>query len=266
MPDAVQLNVQTAAAILGGAPAAYQMIKLDPNNTCNLHCVYCHIPRSDEVIDLEVFRRFVSERVLGLERFQIGCIMEPTLDRRLSDFMEAVAESPARPRSVFRLQTNGLLLHRHDHARMAAAGLNLLTVSVDSVSAETHRQLRDGASLNRIRRNIAAFREHCPAIGIQTMTTVTTANIDQVDDLIRWGLDSGVTRFELRQMFHRPDSDIVDHAAMRRLAVSDDAFAAMRERVLAAFGDAAAIFCYGADNLLARATTVRANSLATAHD
>src|SRR5690242_106971 len=139
MRASVQLNVHTAAALLARPAAAYQMIKLDPNDTCNLHCVYCHIPRSVQVLDLEVFRRFMHERVLDLESFQVGCIMEPTLDRRLCDFMEAVAGSPARPRSIFRLQTNGLLLHRHDHARMAAAGLNLLTVSIDSVRAATQR-------------------------------------------------------------------------------------------------------------------------------
>jgi hypothetical protein len=61
-------------------------------------------------------------------------------------------------------------------------------------------------------------------------------------------------------MFHHPHSPVVDHAAMRELQVSDAAFGAMRERVLGAFGQAAAIFCYGATDLVASARAVGANS------
>ena len=102
-------------------------------------------PRKEQLIDLDEFRAFVSEKVTGVRLFQFGCVMEPTLDKRLCDFMAAVAASPAAPSHEFRLQTNGILLHRHDVARMLAAGLTLLTISV-TVSRATPTNPCEAAS------------------------------------------------------------------------------------------------------------------------
>ncbi len=150
---------------------------------------------------------------------------------------------------MFRLQTNGLLLHRHDHARMAAAGLNILSVSMDSADAQTHGVLRDGASLSKIQRNLVNFHRDCPSVRIKILTTVTTANIGGIEDLIGWGLENGVEHFELRQMFHDPASQVVEHDKMRLLEVADDDFAQMRELMSARFGKAARLGFHSAERL-----------------
>jgi len=217
------------------AAAAYEVIRLDTNNDCNLHCVYCHNPRSSALITLDEFRRFLDENVQSVRYFQIGCVMEPTLDHRMCDFMEAIAASHARPGHVFRLQTNGILLHRHDYGRMADAGLNLVTVSVDSINPENHKSLRDGTSLSKVQRNLISLRSACPSVKLRFITTVTSLNIGDIEELIVWGLDHGIEGFELRQMFHHPGSPIVDHGRMKALIVSDDAFSSMRDRVNAKF-------------------------------
>src|ERR1700730_12958740 len=67
-----------------------------------------------------------------------------------SAFMLMIADSPAKPRVQFTLQTNGTLLHRHDHAKMRAAGMTDLQVSVDSAEPETQKILR--TSLSSVRR------------------------------------------------------------------------------------------------------------------
>jgi hypothetical protein len=64
------------------------------------------------VINTAAFSRVVEEKVIGVEMFQFGCVMEPTLDKRLSDLMLIVSRSPARPTVDLMLQTNGTLLHR----------------------------------------------------------------------------------------------------------------------------------------------------------
>ena len=256
----IQLNVRNFEKIWAEPPAEYAVIRFDLNDDCNLHCVYCHVPRSTEVIGLEAFHSFLHEKVLSVRHFQVGCGMEPTLDPRLCDFMEAIGSCPAPPREGIRLQTNGLLLHRHDAARMRAAGLAALTVSIDSASSVTHRSLRGGASLAKIQRNVVGFRRACPQVAVWLITTVTAENIDEVDDLLSWGLDEGVHGFELRQMFYYPTSPIVDHQRMRRLQVTDEQFAAMRERIETRFGGKARLLIQGNDQLMRRARKIRVDS------
>jgi MoaA/NifB/PqqE/SkfB family radical SAM enzyme len=257
--NVVRLGPGNFDLFCGRAAASYEIIRFDSNNDCNVHCVYCHNRRSSELVELEAFRAFMNAKVIALEQFQLGCAMEPTLDKRMVEFMEAVAASPARPRRGIRLQTNGILLHRHDSGRMAAAGLAFLTVSVDSITGDTHKDLRGGTSLAKVQRNIIEFRRACPDIAVGLLTTVTTENIDDVDELLRWGLSEGVAAFELRQIFHHPGSEIVDHERMRRLLVTAEAFAAMRARIQSLAGDRARILFLENDEIsrIARDITLR---------
>jgi molybdenum cofactor biosynthesis enzyme MoaA len=261
MPTDIQLNVRNFAKLKQAPQADYGAIRMDSNNTCNVHCVYCHNPRSAERIDLDEFRQFLTERVVAVETFQVGCVMEPTLDERLADFMLAISRSPARPRRELRLQTNGILLHRHDPGRFIDAGLGTVAISVDSVTAGIHKGLRGGTSLVKVQDNIVAFHEACPKVKLAFLTTVTSENIDMVDDLVEWGIGAGVTSFTFRQMFHDRTSSIVDHERMAGLLVDEAAFAVMRERVQARFTRRAWLHFLSNGEILARARNVRTASL-----
>jgi sulfatase maturation enzyme AslB (radical SAM superfamily) len=101
-------NVYNFRTLLQGEPLSYQALRFDPNNDCNLHCVYCHNHRSKETIDAtDDFAAFLHSKVISVATFQTGCIMEPTLDGRLADLLLMVAHSPAKPTHEFILQTNG---------------------------------------------------------------------------------------------------------------------------------------------------------------
>ena len=261
MRKTIQLNVKNIAAMRRQPPTEYEVIRFDANNNCNVHCVYCHNTRSDDLIDPAEFQSFLEHNVISVDRFQLGCIMEPTMDPRMCDFMHIIASSPGKPRHVFRLQTNGILLHRHDHARMAEAGLSILAVSVDSADHSTHEDLRGGTSLAKVHRNLAAFHRACPSVSVKMLTTVTRANINDIDILIRWGIDLGVKAFELRQMFYHPSSKIVDHARMPLLLVTKKEFADLRERITLKFDKAATIGFYEADAIVQESQAVIAASL-----
>jgi MoaA/NifB/PqqE/SkfB family radical SAM enzyme len=233
--DDFQLGFRNVHELLEAPRRAFRALRFDSNNDCNVRCVYCHNPRSEDLVELDDFRRALASGVESVDLFQVGCAMEPTLDQRLCDFLEAIAQSHLRPRRV-RLQTNGILLHRHDHARMVAAGLNALSVSVDSASAETHRDLRGGTSLARVDGNLREFRRLCPQVPIETLTTVTAANIDELEELVAWGLELGIGRFTFRQMFYFEGSRDVQHDRMPALMVTSRRFLAARDRVQARFG------------------------------
>ena len=128
-------------------PDRFAYIRFDPNNTCNVQCVYCHNHRSKETIPTEQLKRFLDENVVCVDNFQMGCIMEPTLDKRLGDLLLLVAHSRAKPRQSLLLQTNGILLRMHDAAKLRDSGLNRLHVSIDSSDPVIQRELRGGTSV-----------------------------------------------------------------------------------------------------------------------
>ena len=255
-----QLNIRNMRKVLGQAPRAFGAVRFDSNNDCNVHCAYCHNARSDDLIDLCDFQSFLEQSVLSVDEFQFGCAMEPTLDDRLCDFMEVLGRTGVRPKSRFRLQTNGILLHRHDPARMVAAGLTHLAVSVDSAEADTHKDLRGGTSLAKVERNLRNFHRDCPRVHILFLTTVTSANIDALPTLVSWGIALGVEQFVFRQMFHYEHSPVVDHERMRALTVSGDAFAEARARIQGNFGGSARLIFIENSTLVERASRVRVDS------
>ncbi|MGH9865472.1 MAG: radical SAM protein [Candidatus Acidiferrales bacterium] len=227
-------NFQSKRNIL---PRAIDIIRLDPNDNCNLRCVYCHNFRSEKLIDLSEFREFLNTEVDSVGTFQIGCGMEPTLDSRLCDFVEAIAESRARPSKDFILQTNGLLLHRHDYRRLAGAGINLVSISIDVAEPETQKALRGGMSLEKLLRNVKDFRAHCPGVSVEFIATVTTANVEKAESLVTLGLKYGISRFTFREVFYFPENPIVDHSRMPDLVLAAGQFEEMRMRILRQFGE-----------------------------
>jgi sulfatase maturation enzyme AslB (radical SAM superfamily) len=241
-----QLNVYNFETKMAGPPANYVALRFDPNNTCNLHCVYCHNHRSDGVIDEALFNEFLHTKVGTVTDFQFGCIMEPTLDKRMADLMIQISNSPAKPTQDFILQTNGILLHRHDHGKFREAGLTCLSVSMDAADSDTQKELRNGTSLEKVLRNVKGFIAACPETRPEFITTVTRSNIDKVDDLVALGLDIGIKGFTFREVFYYPDNDVVDHTRMPALMLREGEFRGMMDRVLERFeGEADFVF---ADN------------------
>jgi uncharacterized Fe-S cluster-containing radical SAM superfamily protein len=232
-------------------PRTIDFIRLDPNNNCNLRCVYCHNERSEDLIDLSELRELLNTGVDSVGTFQIGCGMEPTLDSRLCDFVEMIAASKARPSKDFILQTNGLLLHRHDYRRLAAAGINWVSISIDVAEPETQKALRGGMSLEKLLRNVKDFRARCPDVAIEFITTVTTANVEKADSVVTIGLENGIRRFTFREVFYYPESHIVDHSRMPNLVLSAGQFEAMRMWLLSKFGETAE-FIFADSNTLNR--------------
>jgi molybdenum cofactor biosynthesis enzyme MoaA len=261
MTNEIRLNYLNFPRIKALTPTHYSVIRFDSNNQCNVHCAYCHISRSGDVIELDDFRSFLDEGVLSVDLFQFGCQMEPTMDPRLCDFMQALAASPARPRRGIRLQTNGILLHRHATDRMVEAGLKIVTVSVDSANASTQKGLRGGTSLAKVQRNVVEFLRACPTVRVGFITVVTSDNIEETGELVAWGREAGVAQFEFRQMVHYPDNSIVDHQRMEILEVTREQFDAMEARLRQQYGETTALYFYPAERLHQHAAQVLRASL-----
>jgi MoaA/NifB/PqqE/SkfB family radical SAM enzyme len=231
-----QLNVYNVVKLLDEPPDRFLWVRFDPNNDCNVHCVYCHNHRSKAVVDDESLRQFLDRQVLELGNFQMGCIMEPTLDKRLADLLLLIGNSPARPRQDYVLQTNGILLHMHDAGKFRDARLTRLHVSIDASDPEVHRSLRGGTSIAKVAGNITKFRAACPDVNVWFITTVTRLNMGAAVDLVRYGLDLGVRKFTFREVFYMPENDVVDHSRMPELLLRPGEFRAMCDQLRSTFG------------------------------
>jgi len=230
-----QLNVYNVAAMRQQPPAAFDVVRFDPNNDCNVQCVYCHNHRSSKIVEREDLVGFLRENVTELHVFQMGCVMEPTLDARMCDLLLDVAASPARPRERLTVQTNGILLHMHDAAKLRDAGVTHLCVSIDSADPVVTKSLRGGTSLSKVARNLEQLLPACPGMEAQFITTVTSLNADGMDALVRFGLGLGVRHFVMREVFYHPDNDVVDHTRMPALMLGKSEFDRMAGRLRSTF-------------------------------
>lgn len=208
-------------------PRAFKWLRIDANDNCNLKCTYCRIPRSSSLIDPDELKHFLNEKVISVESLQFGCGMEPTVDARLADIIEMAVKTPAKPTLRHVLQTNGTKLHKHDHKKMARAGLTRLSVSIDSLDEEVHASQRGGSSVKQIISNLEEFRRNCPDIEIQFICVVTKASLGSCAAIADFALELGATRVAFREMMHVDNDPVADPEKVAPLIVPPGKFAEM---------------------------------------
>lgn len=86
MTDTAFLNPGNIDYMMTQPRRSFSWIGFDSIDDCNLHCLYCHNPRTKKLTDADQFRKFLTEKVEQVRVFQIGCAMEPSLDPRMVDF------------------------------------------------------------------------------------------------------------------------------------------------------------------------------------
>lgn len=238
----------------------FNWLRIDANNNCNLKCTYCRVPRSDSNISEAVLSDFLNTKVASVVNLQFGCGMEPTLDPRLADLMLLASRTPAKPSGQFVVQTNGTLLHRHDHQKFNRAGLNRLSVSIDSLDPTVHRQQRGGSDVHQVIENLRQFQRHCPDVETQFICVVTSANIEGTLELARFAVEVGVKRMAFRQMVYIPNHPNVVEQDIVPLIVSNDEFYKMKDRVQNELEGALEMSFYDNDDLDQHRTAMRADS------
>ena len=219
------------------SPQIFETILFDTILKCNLECVYCHNPRFDGSVKEEDFLHFINTQVKAIGNFQFGCAMEPTMDARLTRFIEILSKSHAKPNADFRIQTNGTLLHKQDINAWKDLGVNMMSISIDTLNPKLHQELRGGSNLDQILKNIKIIRKKWSNLRIWIVATVNKKNIGGIKKLIKYAIDSGINGIELRRMYHFPTSKIIqNHKKMSTLTISNGEFTNMAYLVEEKFG------------------------------
>ncbi len=179
-------------------------LRVSLTDRCNLRCSYCMpaegldwLPTPDVLTDDEVVRliRIAVER-LGVQevRFTGG---EPLIRRGLTSIVAATARM--RPRPKIALTTNGLGLERMAPA-LAAAGLDRINVSLDTVRSETFCTITRRDRLADVLRGLtAATQASLTPVKINAVL-LRGVNDDQAAELLAWCLERGYHLRFIEQM------------------------------------------------------------------
>lgn len=154
-----------------------KVVTLTTNNSCNLRCPHCYLQydgshgRIDEsTIDAVIASSASHVAIVG---------KEPLIDRMSSIITESLVSRCADVGKSVSVITNGLGL-----ARLSTSTLRLLTwidVSFDG-GPRTYASYRRG-DFERVIRNVQECRSR-GARAINAMHTISTANLDHVDDMM----------------------------------------------------------------------------------
>ncbi|MDO5492225.1 MAG: GTP 3',8-cyclase MoaA [Nesterenkonia sp.] len=218
IPTVRDASAQEAAAALArraaGAPTSGGLVdtfgrlgsdlRISLTDKCNLRCTYCMpaegmqwMPQSSLLTPAEV-RRLVSIAVsdLGVRELRLTG-GEPLVRPDLEDIISGVrADHPRLPISI---TTNAVGLDRRA-ADLVSAGLDRINVSLDTVDAETYREMARRDRLAPVLRGIdAAWRAGLRPVKVNAVL-MRGVNDDQADELLAFCLERGLELRFIEQM------------------------------------------------------------------
>jgi GTP 3',8-cyclase len=205
-------------------------LRVSLTDRCNLRCTYCMpaeglewMPSEEALTDDEVVRlvRVAVER-LGVQeiRFTGG---EPLLRKGLEHIVAATAALTPRPEMS--VTTNALGLTRRA-AGLAAAGLDRVNASLDTLRRDRFAEITRRDRLDDVLTGLRAAREHgLDPIKINTVL-MPGLNDDEAPDLLAWALEEG---YELRIIEQMPLD--AGHSWQRdRMITAEQILASLRTR------------------------------------
>lgn len=114
-------------------------LQIEVTNVCNAACVFCEYPtmsRPKGTMDMDLFRKVINEAITipQIEAVTLTGLGETLLDRFLVERVGYIRTMM--PKVRIDLYTNGTFLRESTTDALIAAGLNVLYVSLNAVSAE----------------------------------------------------------------------------------------------------------------------------------
>jgi GTP 3',8-cyclase len=205
-------------------------LRVSLTDRCNLRCSYCMpaegldwMPTPDVLTDEEVVRLItIAVERLGVRevRFTGG---EPLIRRGLTSIVAAAAA--LEPRPDISVTTNGIGLQRVAPA-LAAAGLDRVNVSLDTVRSDTFQAITRRDRFGDVVRGLAAAAEAGLTPVKINAVLLRGVNDDQGPELLGWCLDRG---YELRFIEQMPLD--AQHGWSRAAMVTADEILASLEAV-----------------------------------
>lgn len=166
---------------------------IEPTDLCNLDCSMC-IRHSWEENSGRMGEDTFAAILASLEKMPhkptvfFGGLGEPLFHPKTVEWVERVKAIGARVELI----TNGVILTEKVSRRLIAAGLDVLWVSLDGATPESYQDVRLGAELPKVLKNIDRFARlrrpaHKPTPQIGIAFVAMKRNINELPDIIRIG-------------------------------------------------------------------------------
>lgn len=173
-------------------------LRISVTDQCNLRCGYCMpeesytwLPRS-RILRYGQITEFVRAATdLGVTKVRLTG-GEPLLRKELWRLVEQLAGIDAI--QDLAMTTNGVLLKEHS-ADIFSAGLQRLTVSLDTLRPERFKELTRRGDLSRVLGGLQVAQELCPKPIKINCVAMKGVNDDELESMLDWALTEG---FELR--------------------------------------------------------------------
>lgn len=173
---------------------------VETTTRCNLRCAMCVKQTGEGCIvegDMpEAVFAALEPALPHAEALILNGIGEPLLHPRLDDFIRR-AKGLMPPDGWVGFQSNGLLLHGARAASLVEAGLDRICLSMDAVSPDTFRRIREGGEVRDLERALAALNSakarSGSALRIGTEFVVMRDNARELPQTLRWAASKGAT-------------------------------------------------------------------------
>jgi len=181
---------------------------VETTTRCNLQCAMCLKQRHDAAFkegDLsEDSFMALLPALPTLEALILNGIGEPLLHPRLDDFIRTAREHMAEEAWIG-FQTNGLLMDEQRARSLAGAGVDRVCLSVDAVSPDTFRNIRQGGEFRGVEGALQRLREAKKTINdrldIGVEFVLRRDNMDELADTVRWAASRGTDFVIVSQLF-----------------------------------------------------------------
>lgn len=168
---------------------------------CNLKCEACVKQSQDSgIVDgdmsMETFME-LAPAFSHLESLVLNGIGEPLLHPRLEDFIRTAKASMPKAGWIG-FQSNGSLLTGERARALLRAGLDRICLSLDSVSFETFRRLREGGEVADIEHALRRLTSAKTVTGISGLeigieVVLRRDTFRELPEVLRWAASRGVT-------------------------------------------------------------------------
>ena len=135
-------------------------VRLDFTSGCNLRCVMCPTVAIGDFekhfMPPELFSRIARQVFPRTEHLTIGCGAEPLMSGNLEQYLQQI-KSFAIPYTL--IISNGSLLTEEKANFILDAGINELSISLESADKDTYESIRKGAKFDRLVENLRRLNQ-----------------------------------------------------------------------------------------------------------
>jgi len=187
-----------------GSPALLRRpskLFVETTTRCNLGCFMCVKQTCDHAIlegDMSLATFAALEPAFaGLEALVLNGVGEPLLHPNLEVFVQRAKDLMPKTGWIG-FQSNGLLLTESRAVSLLEAGLDRICLSIDSVSPETFRRVRDGGELDDIKDAFSAIAAAKTRTGradfkIGVEYVAMQGNLQELPDALAWAAKRGAS-------------------------------------------------------------------------